>query len=109
VRARIEAWISQTDADFAVATHGYRLDASEQRRRCLLLSLLEGAVDREAYRDRFGGDVLADFPELGEAVAHGLIDDSVRLTELGRERSDVLGHWLQSEPVRAARAAWTAA
>jgi oxygen-independent coproporphyrinogen-3 oxidase len=109
VRARIEAWISQTDADFAVATHGYRLDASEQRRRYLLLSLLEGAVDRGAYRDRFGGDVLADFPELGEAVAHGLIDDSVRLTELGRERSDVLGHWLQSEAVRAARAAWTAA
>ncbi len=111
VRARIEDWIAQSDANLAVARHGYRLDAAEQRRRYLLLSLLDGELDRAAYAARFGGDVLADFPELHEAIDGRLVEPGpeLRLTELGRERSDVLGHWLQSGAVRAARAAWEAA
>lgn len=112
VRARIEDWIAQSDADFAVARHGYRLDAAEERRRYLLLSLLDGALDRAAYVARFGREVFVDFAELTEVVDAGLVDptsDALTLTDLGRERADVLGYWLQSAAVREARAAWVAA
>jgi len=112
VRARIDAWVEQTDGDFAVARHGYRLDADEQRRRYAILSLLDTGIDRAAYVARFGADVLADLPQLAEAIDAGLVGeaaDALRLTERGLERSDVLGHWLQSPAVRAARAGWQAA
>lgn len=112
VRARIAAWIDRSDADHAVADHGIGLDADEQQRRYLLLSLLDAGVDRARYRERFGADVLAQHPALAEALAAGLatIDAAaIQLTEAGIERADVLGHWLQSPAVQARRAAWSAA
>ncbi|MDP2315500.1 MAG: STM4012 family radical SAM protein [Pseudomonadota bacterium] len=112
IRSGIEAWMAQSDADFAVARHGIALDPEERRRRFVLLSLLDTGLDRAAYLQRFGADVLAHLPELGEAVDAGLVEvgaGRVGLTETGLERSDVLGHWLQSAAVRAARAAWEAA
>jgi exonuclease V gamma subunit len=77
----------------------------------LILSLLEGRLDRGEYMARFSDDVLAHMPELGEAVAAGLVEETsaaLTLTQLGRECSDVLGHWLQSSTVRALRAQWEA-
>ncbi|MES2642139.1 MAG: STM4012 family radical SAM protein [Myxococcota bacterium] len=112
IRAGIEAWMAQTDADFAHARHGIRLEEEERRRRFVLLSLLEAGLDRAAYVARFGADVLVHLPELAEAVDAGLVteaDSGLGLTEAGLERSDVLGHWLQSAAVRAARAGWEAA
>lgn len=112
IRAGIEAWMAQTDAQFAQARHGILLEEEERRRRFVLLSLLEAGFDRAAYVARFGADVLAHLPELAEAVDAGLVtvsDAGLDLTEAGLERSDVLGHWLQSSAVRAARAGWEAA
>jgi len=112
VRANIDAWIDQSDDEFALARHGYRLDDDEQRRRFVLLSLLDTGVDRAAYAARFGGDVLWHLPALAEAIGEALVwDDAgvLRLTERGVEHSDVLGHWLQSHAVRAARDGWVAA
>jgi oxygen-independent coproporphyrinogen-3 oxidase len=111
VRAALASWIEQTDEDFAVARHGFRLDAAEQRRRYLILCLLEGRLDRGEYAERFRGDVLVHFPELGEAMATGLVEETIAaltLTDLGRECSDVLGQWLQSAKVRQLRAEWEA-
>ncbi|MDP2311026.1 MAG: STM4012 family radical SAM protein [Pseudomonadota bacterium] len=112
IRAGIEAWMGQSDAEFSQARHGIRLGDEERRRRYVLLSLLEAGLDRAAYVARFGADVMAHLPELAEAVDVGLIvadEASLDLTEAGLERSDVLGHWLQSAAVRAARAGWEAA
>jgi oxygen-independent coproporphyrinogen III oxidase len=111
VRAALDRWVVQTDADFAVARHGFRLEPGEQRRRYLMLSLLEGRLERADYATRFGSDVRAHFPELDEAITAGLVaEDSaaLSLTELGRELSDVLGDWLQSPSVRALRSEWEA-
>lgn len=111
VRDALARWVAQTDADFALARHGFALGPDEQRRRFLMLSLLEGRLERGEYTTRFGGDVASHFPELREAVAAGLVAEeplSLSLTELGRECSDVLGFWLQSPAVRSLRAAWEA-
>ncbi len=112
IRSRIEAWLSETALQRAQARHGYLLGIPEQRRRYLLLSLLEGSVSRPVYCERFGGDVCLHFPELSEAVALGLVTETpseLLLTEFGMECADVLGHWLQSDEVLAARASWEAA
>jgi oxygen-independent coproporphyrinogen-3 oxidase len=112
IRSTIEQWIAATPRDHLHAHHGFRLDLAEQRRRHLVLSLLEHGVERAGYRARFGADVLEHFAELHEAIDCELVtvdDDAVRLTERGMERADVLGHWLQSAAVVRAREEWTAA
>lgn len=111
IRDRIDDWLAQTAHDHAHAHHGIWLDESEQRRRFVLLSLLDRGIDRAAYRARFGDDVLAHAPELSAIVETGLgsLDDAaLRLNETGLERADVLGHWLQSETIKDARQAWQA-
>ena len=111
IRSRIDAWVDQPDAELRVARHGYRLDDDEQRRRYVLLSLLDTGVERASYRERFGDDVLVHLPALREAIEVGLViadDAALKLTEQGLEHSDVLGDWLQSPAVRAARATWLA-
>lgn len=112
VRAGIAAWIATRDEDHPVARHGLRLGPDEARRRHVLLTLLEAGLDRAEYRSAFGDDVLVELPELHEAVAAGLVRaDAARLhlTPAGVERADVLGYWLQSPAVRAAREAWSRA
>lgn len=112
IRDRIAAWMSQSDEDFSLARHGFLLSSAERQRRYLILSLLEGTLDRAAFRQRFNRDVLSAVPELAEAIAEGLVTalpDRLCLTERGLECADVLGHFLQSQEVMAARAAWEAA
>ncbi len=112
IRDRIEDWLALPDEDHALARHGFLLDESEQRRRYVMLSLLERGVESSEYRDRFGGELFEHFPELQEVVDTGLASrdgQSLHLTDRGVERADVLGDWLQSEAVRAARDAWVAA
>jgi len=109
VKSKIADWIDQPASSFAVASHGIVLSDEEQRRRFVLLSLLDAGIDRAAYRARFGGEVLAQLPELAEAIDAGLATldaGSLRLTDAGLERADVFGHWLQSQAVRDLRAEW---
>jgi hypothetical protein len=79
-----------------------KLDVAEQKRRHLILSLLADGLDFAAYTKKFGGDAKADFPEVNELVAHGMVTQSASawtITALGLERSDAVGPWLQSAPV----------
>jgi oxygen-independent coproporphyrinogen-3 oxidase len=105
VRDIIDRWIVRDDAAFAVADYGIELDASEQRRRWLILSLLaDEGLDLDSYRARFGGDAHAEFPELAELLPHGLAvrDGAIlRLTPDGLAHADAIGPWLQSDAVRA--------
>ena len=112
IRSRIDDWLSLSPREHGFARHGYRLDEAEQRRRYVLLSLLDRGVVRSDYLTRFGGDSLDHFPELADLVATGLATlDTIglRLTDVGVERADVVGHWFQSDDVRRARDAWQAA
>ncbi|MEE6263730.1 STM4012 family radical SAM protein [Plantactinospora sonchi] len=106
VRTIIDDYLRRPADDFDVAEVGFRLDPTEQRRRWLVQSLLraEGA-DPAAYTDRFAGRVVDDFPELAVLVDRGWVNvepDRITLTEAGLERSDAIGPWLVSAPVRRA-------
>ena len=104
VREILDRWIQRDDAAFAAADHGFVLDAGEQRRRWLILSLLtDEGLDLAAYRARFGSDAAADFPELAELAPRGLAlhtPRAIRLTPDGLDRADALGPWLYSADVR---------
>ena len=109
VRDLIARWSAQDEADFSVARHGFTLDGDDQRRRWIMLSILEGDLDLDAYQERFASTPLADHPHLAEAIAAGLVTVDGRwwrLSASGMERSDVLGQWLYSPRVAALMRDW---
>jgi oxygen-independent coproporphyrinogen-3 oxidase len=97
-------YLRREPADFAACDYGIQLDADEQRRRHVILSLLQAAgLDLAEYRSRFAAEALADLPQLAalEQAALATIDDErIRLTPAGLERSDAIGPWLYSPAVR---------
>jgi oxygen-independent coproporphyrinogen-3 oxidase len=99
VRGIIDRWIARTDDEFAVADYGFVLDASEQRRRWLILSLLsDEGLDLDAYRVRFAGEPDA----LEELAARGWIAQdasTLRLTAEGLARADMIGPYLYTDAV----------
>ena len=105
VRAILRDWIRQTDDELALATHGIRLTDDEQRRRFVILSLLQAdGLDRVEYARRFRADPHADLPELSQLVERGWIacsPDRIWLTPAGLENSDSIGPRLYSPAVRA--------
>jgi len=104
VRGILEDYLARPAGDFDVAEVGFALDATEQRRRWLLKSLLRAdGVAPADYLARFGTTVDADFPALGELRAAGYADGH-RLTADGLAHSDAIGPWLVSTDVRAAMA-----
>jgi len=104
VRELIEAYSARTEESFGRADHGIVIDAEDQRRRYVILSLLlADGLDLDAYRGRFGTEALADLPELDALEPAGLAlqnDERLVLTEAGLERSDVIGPWLHSDRVQ---------
>jgi oxygen-independent coproporphyrinogen III oxidase len=104
VLAILQHYVARSDAAFAVADYGIVVEAHEQRRRSVLLSLMQHTgVDRCAYARRFGGDAAEDFPELAALSRRGLavIDaGAIALTRSGLEWSDVIGPWLYSAGMR---------
>lgn len=100
----VDRWLDSSDADLARASHGFELDGDEQRRRHVALGLfVDGGLDLARYRARFGTDAATDLP-LGELVRLGVAREErgvLFLTELGLERSDVVGPWLFSDRVQA--------
>ncbi|MBO4209772.1 STM4012 family radical SAM protein [Micromonospora echinofusca] len=110
VRAIIEDYLRRPAGDFDVAEVGFALDGVEQRRRWLVKSLLRADGFAPAgYRERFGAPVEEDFAGLTTLVERGWAElgpDRVVLTDAGLERSDAIGPWLVSGPVRAAMAGY---
>jgi oxygen-independent coproporphyrinogen-3 oxidase len=91
-------------SDFATCDYGFRLDDKEQRRRHVIVSLLQAeGLDLTDYRQRFGTGALDDLPQLAALEPAGLAtidDERIRLTPAGLERSDAIGPWLYSPAVR---------
>ena len=104
VRDIIDRWVLRSEADFATAEYGFVLDADEQRRRWVILSLLsDEGLDLAAYRAKFGSSIDTHFPELAELAPHGLAEqrgDILFLTHAGLARADAIGPWLYSSEVR---------
>jgi oxygen-independent coproporphyrinogen-3 oxidase len=110
VRGILDDYISRDSHSFANVDYGFRLDADDQRRRHLIISLLqcEGMIVRD-YVDRFGTQPVQDFPMLLDLVEHGLMritDQHVVLTDAGIEYSDAIGPWLNSSKVRKLEASY---
>lgn len=106
----IGAYLAKDDAAFGQVDHGFRLDREDQRRRYLILSLLQCAgLSCEDYRTSFGTDVMKDFPKLDDLRTGGFatIDSQrVKLTEQGIEYSDAIGPWLNSDKVNRLEASY---
>jgi oxygen-independent coproporphyrinogen III oxidase len=104
IRDILQAYIQTPDENFDVASYGFKLDADEQHRRYILLSLLSNeGVNIASYRQRFGSNLYEDFSEIEElfALNLGMEDGKVlRLNSDGIEKSDVIGSWLFSENVQ---------
>jgi oxygen-independent coproporphyrinogen III oxidase len=106
VRAIIDEFVRLPADAFAVANVGFRLDEEDRRRRHLIQSVLQAeGMSRDAYHERFGSDVLADFGgELDRFAGLGWLDadaDTVRLTAEGLAYSDAIGPALFSGRVEA--------
>jgi len=104
VRDIIDRWVQRSDAGLGVADYGFVLDADEQRRRWLILSLLsDDGLDLSAYAARFGEPAIEHFPEVAELAPRGLATataSTIQLTPAGLARADVIGPWLYSDDVR---------
>lgn len=104
VRAILHEWITLDDASFAVATHGCRLSPDEQRRRYVILSVLEAqGLSLSDYQARFGNSAWDDLPELKKLVQRGWLivrDHHLVLTDDGLEHADWVGPALYSPAVR---------
>ncbi len=103
IRDILQAYIQTPSEAFDYANYGFQLDTEDRRRRYILLSLLsDEGVNKLAYKQQFGSDVMVDFPELSQlfalnlAIAH---EQTFTLTETGIEKSDVIGAWLFSDRV----------
>ena len=108
VREILDDYIQRGHRDdhrFAAADYGFILGPDEQRRRFVLLSLLQNTgLDLIGYRLRFGGEAMDDLRELADLAELGLARreaDRLVLTAEGLERSDAIGPWLSSRPVAA--------
>jgi oxygen-independent coproporphyrinogen III oxidase len=100
VRSIIDDYVSRSD--LGRANVGFALSPGERRRRHLIQSLLQAdGLSRTLYRDRFGADVLDDFPltEFGPWLV--VEPETVRLTAEGLAHSDAIGPALFSPEVRA--------
>ncbi|MBX9582142.1 MAG: STM4012 family radical SAM protein [Gemmataceae bacterium] len=104
VAALITEYAGRSTDALGLARHGFALDGDEQRRRYVLLTLLqEPGLPLADYERRFGSDMFGDLPELVELAPLGLAEVAggrLRLTPAGVERSDAVGPWLYSPTVR---------
>ena len=104
VREIIDDYLTKDDGAFDLADYGCELDASEQRRRWVIKSLLRAeGLDLASYERHFGSQASDDVPELAPLRDAGLVESrGNRLvpTPAGLERSDAIGPWLYSESVR---------
>ncbi len=100
----LNEWILQSDAELAVAAYGVQLSDNEQRRRYLIMSLLQSeGLLIEDYQALFGSSPWIDVPELEHLSDRDWLMDSperLMLTAEGIEHSDEVGPMLYSPSVR---------
>lgn len=104
VRRILDDYMRRDAESFSRAEYGYELDREDQQRRFLILSLLQSnGLRRSGYAERFGSDVMDDFPSLAELSLRDMLlvePDRLQLTAKGLQWSDWIGPWLNSARVR---------
>lgn len=113
VRTILKEWLTQTDEELAMATHGIRLSEDEQRRRFVILGLLQAeGLSISEFQQRFplaaieqhaaepnAIEQISGFLEIVDRGWAARIGDRYILTSDGLQYSDVVGPLLYSEPV----------
>jgi oxygen-independent coproporphyrinogen-3 oxidase len=105
VSAILSEWTAQSDEQLALATHGVWISPAEQRRRYLIMSLLQAeGVQLDDYFAAFSSSPALDVPELDKLRERAWLDEStpgvLRLNDAGMEHSDEAGPLLYSPAVR---------
>ncbi len=104
VREILHDFVLRPDSSFEVASHGFKLDLLEQKRRFTIQGLLQvSGLEFDFYRSRFASDVFADLPQLKTLLEQNLAVQTnlrLQLTSAGLERSDAIGAWLYSSQVQ---------
>lgn len=104
VQEIVAKYVGRLDESFCSIDYGYSLSLDDQQRRFLIQSLLQAeGLSFSSYRQNFGSEALADFPqlhdlltlELAEQTGNGLV-----LNPFGIEVSDTIGVWLYSPQVQ---------
>ena len=103
VKAILGDYLRRQPSEFAAARHGIMLSLEEQKRRFVILSLLQrSGLDCISYSRRFGTDAFRDVTELNELERAGLAirqNGRLQLADEGIEWSDAIGPWLASGSV----------
>ena len=101
VKAILADYVTKPTEAFDWVDYGAVLDTEEQRRRYVIQMLFQSdGLNLKAYFQRFGSEARQDLPPLEELGQHGLAElcgETLRLTDAGMERSDMLGPWLYSD------------
>jgi len=108
VREILHDYIARPDESFDVASHGFKLNLEEQKRRFVVKSLLqiEGlsqGLDTNLYKRYFDSDVFVDYPMLHQLEEQELAiktDHLYKLSDVGLERSDAIGPLFYSKHVQ---------
>jgi oxygen-independent coproporphyrinogen-3 oxidase len=104
IRTAVADYESAWQSGDTLIRHGFVLDADEQRRRFVILSLLYDGLDRAAFAAAFAADAVRLFaPQWQALIDEGCVSDdgaAFRLTPHGVRHSDVVGQLFFSERVR---------
>ncbi len=104
IRGMVESYCAALAAGDSRVSHGFALDADEQRRRFVIQSLLYDGLDLRDFRGQFGADAYSLFrPQWQALEEEGCVtvgEDAIRLTARGVRHADVVGQLFFSERVR---------
>ncbi len=104
VRNLVDAYSTTSCDQFTQAHYGFQLDQEEQVRRYVIKSILRSAgLDIGAFVRMFGEGPTELLPQLDKLLDGGLLtieNHTIRPTEQGLERSDLMGPWLYSDAVK---------
>lgn len=110
IRQIIQDYIDTPTAAFAHAHYGIEIEDEDQRRRYVLLSLLQSqGLAFDNYQQQFHRALLDDLPQLTLLETHHLAtlsDHHIQLTETGLAYSDLIGSWLFSSTIRQRMQDW---
>ncbi|WP_219988701.1 STM4012 family radical SAM protein [Leucothrix pacifica] len=110
IRQIIQDYINTPSANFAQAHYGIEIGSEDQRRRYVLLGLLQvSGIAFDEYQQQFQRKLLEDIPQLTLLVDQGLAvirEHDIRLTEKGIAYSDLIGSWLFTNTIRDRMQAW---
>ena len=110
IKQIIQDYNNTPTEQFSQAHYGIEISLEDQKRRHVLLGLLQtDGLSVSKFQQRFNSDLLKELPQLTLLEKHQLATISpehIRLNEKGIAYSDLIGSWLFTENIRAKMQGW---